>query len=70
MVKLRRKRWTDHVARTREMQNKSDDLEGKEPSKNLVLDVKRMEGVNWMHLAQDRDQWRAVVNTVMCLWVP
>jgi hypothetical protein len=23
------------------------------------------EGVEWMHLARDRDQWRAVVNTVM-----
>jgi len=23
------------------------------------------EGVDWMHLAQDRDQWRALVNTVM-----
>jgi hypothetical protein len=22
------------------------------------------EGVDWMHLAQDRDQWRAVVNMV------
>jgi hypothetical protein len=21
--------------------------------------------VDWMHLAEDRDQWRAVVNTVM-----
>jgi hypothetical protein len=28
------------------------------------------EGVDWMHLAQDRDQWRAVVNTVMNLRVP
>jgi hypothetical protein len=28
------------------------------------------EGVGWMHLAQDRDQWRAVVNTVMNLWFP
>jgi hypothetical protein len=28
------------------------------------------EGVDWIHLAQDRDQWRAVVNTVMKLWVP
>jgi hypothetical protein len=23
------------------------------------------EGVEWMHLAHDREQWRAVVNTVM-----
>jgi hypothetical protein len=23
------------------------------------------EGVEWMDLAQDRDQWRAVMNTVM-----
>jgi hypothetical protein len=27
------------------------------------------EGVEWMHLAQDRDQWRALVNTVMNLRV-
>jgi hypothetical protein len=25
--------------------------------------------VDWIHLARDRDQWRAVVNTVMNLWV-
>jgi hypothetical protein len=28
------------------------------------------EDVNWIHLAQDKDQWRAVVNTVMILQVP
>jgi hypothetical protein len=28
------------------------------------------EGVDWMHLAQDRDQKRVVVNTVMNLRVP
>jgi hypothetical protein len=26
--------------------------------------------VDWIHLAQDRDRWQALVNTVMSLWVP
>jgi hypothetical protein len=25
------------------------------------------DGMNWMHLSQDRDQWWALVNTVMKL---
>jgi hypothetical protein len=25
--------------------------------------------MDWIDLAQDRDQWRALVNTVMNLWV-
>jgi hypothetical protein len=29
-----------------------------------------VEGVDWIHLAQDRDQWRALVNMVMNLLVP
>jgi hypothetical protein len=27
-------------------------------------------GMNWIDLAQDRDQWRALVNTIMKLEVP
>jgi hypothetical protein len=27
-------------------------------------------GMDWIDLAQDRDQWRALVNTAMNLWVP
>jgi hypothetical protein len=27
-------------------------------------------GMDWIDLAQDRDQWRALVNTVMNLWDP
>jgi hypothetical protein len=26
--------------------------------------------MNWIDLAQDRDQWRAVMNTIMNLQVP
>jgi hypothetical protein len=28
------------------------------------------DGVDWIELAQDRDQWRALVNMVMKHWVP
>jgi hypothetical protein len=30
----------------------------------------RRDGIDWIDLAQDRDQWRALVNTVMNLRVP
>jgi hypothetical protein len=26
--------------------------------------------VDWIGLAQDRDRWRALVNSVLSLWVP
>jgi hypothetical protein len=29
-----------------------------------------LDGMNWIDLAQDMDQWRALVNTVMKLVVP
>jgi hypothetical protein len=31
----------------------------------IDLIEKGWECVDWMHLAQDREEWRAVVNTVM-----
>jgi hypothetical protein len=39
---------------------------------NIRTDLKETgwECMDWIHLAQDRDQWRAVVNTVMNLRVP
>jgi hypothetical protein len=39
---------------------------------NIRMDVREIdwEIVHWMHLAQDRDQWRAFVNMIMKLHVP
>jgi hypothetical protein len=34
------------------------------------MDLRVWEGVDWILLAQDKDQWRAVVNTVINLLVP
>jgi hypothetical protein len=38
---------------------------------NIKLDLREIGwGVmDWIDLAQDRDQWRALVNTLMNLWV-
>jgi hypothetical protein len=39
---------------------------------NIKMDLREIGwgGMDWKDLAQDRDQWRAVVNTVMNLRVP
>jgi hypothetical protein len=39
---------------------------------NFKLDLREMgiDGMNWIHLAQDRVQWQAFVNTVMNLRIP
>ena len=39
---------------------------------NIKMDLQEVEGgcKDWMELAQDRDRWRALVSTVMNLWVP
>jgi hypothetical protein len=36
---------------------------------NMNLRQIGWEGMEWIHLAQDRDLWQAVVNTVINLWV-
>jgi hypothetical protein len=36
----------------------------------MVLIEKAWGGTDWMELAQDREQWWAVVNMVMNLWIP
>jgi hypothetical protein len=39
---------------------------------NIKMDLREIEwnSINWIDLVQDRDQWRALVNTVMNLQVP
>jgi hypothetical protein len=39
---------------------------------NIKMDLKetRWNGMNWIDLAQDRDTWKVLVNTVMNLRVP
>jgi hypothetical protein len=39
---------------------------------NIRIDLREIGwgGMDWIDLAQDRDQWRALVNTVMNLRVP
>jgi hypothetical protein len=84
MIKSRRMKWTGHVARMRETRNAYRILvgnpEGKRPLgrprrrwvDNIKMDLREIgwEGRDWIELAQDRDQWRALLNTVMNLRVP
>jgi hypothetical protein len=77
-------RWVGHVVRMREKRNIYRILAGKPEGKtplvkpkslwvdNIKMDLRGIgwDGVDWIDLAQDRDQWRAFVNTVMNLRVP
>jgi hypothetical protein len=39
---------------------------------NIKMNLREIgwDGMDWINLAQDRDQWRALVSAVMNLWVP
>jgi hypothetical protein len=77
MTKSRRMKWAGHVARM-ENRNACSTLVGKPDGKRplgrprrrwvdnnkMDLRVIRWDGMDWIDLAQDRNQWRALVKTV------
>jgi hypothetical protein len=79
-----RMRWAGHVTRTGEKRNAYRIFVGKPEGKiplgrprhrwvnNIKIDLREIgwDGVDWIDLCQDRDQWRALVNMVLNLCVP
>jgi hypothetical protein len=84
VIKARRMRWAGHVARMREVRGAYNILVGKPEGRrplgrprrrwedNIRMDIREIGfgDVDWIHWAQDRDRWWALVNTVMNLRVP
>jgi hypothetical protein len=83
MIKSRRMTWAGHVAPVGETKNAYRIMVGKPVGKrplgrprrrwvdSIEMDLREIgsDGMDWIKLAQDRDQWRALVNTVMNLRV-
>jgi hypothetical protein len=79
MIKPRRMRCAGHVTRMGEKRNAYRILVGKPEDKrplgrprrkwvdNIKIDLREIGcvGMDWIHLAENRDQWRALVNTVI-----
>jgi hypothetical protein len=79
LTKSRRMRWAGHVARMGDMRNAYNILVGKPEGKRLFGRPRHtwegniriyLRKVGWKVVAQDGDQRRALVNTVMNLRVP
>jgi hypothetical protein len=84
MINSRRMRWAGNVARMGKKRNTYRTLvgnpEGNRPlgrpirrwMDNIKVDLRETgwDGMDLIERAQDRDQWRSLVNTVMNLWVP
>jgi hypothetical protein len=84
VIKARRMRWAGHVARMGEVRGAYNILvgrpEGRRPlgrprrrwEDNIKMDLREIGfgNVDWIHWAQHRDRWQALVNTVMILRVP
>jgi hypothetical protein len=84
MIKSIMMKWAGHVARIGEKRNAYMTLvekpEGKRPLgrprrrwvDNIKIDLREIgwNGVDWIHTAQERERWRALVNTVLNFRVP
>jgi hypothetical protein len=83
MITSRRMRWAGHVARMGERNAYRifvDKPEGRKPLErlrrrwvdNIKMDLREIgwDDMDWINLAQNRDQWRGLLNTVMNVLVP